>query len=189
MDGIEDRRSDPPSGPRGRISRSPASPPAPGRVRRRVPRAVGLGVVDRARDALRGGGGRDRPPLAPQAEAGGARGDAFEDWMDIARGAHREQHRGGHAALAGAAGERGDDVLDRDVGRIHELNQEQQGDSPAAMVAVMVRTGCSSMSGPSGMLGALPVTMSTTIVSPMARPMPSITAMTIPERAAGTTTR
>ena len=46
------------------------------------------------------------------------------------------------------------------------------------------------MPGPSGgILAALPVTIITAIVSPMARPMPSMTAMTMPERAAGSTTR
>ena len=41
---------------------------------------------------------------------------------------------------------------------------------------------------PSGMTGALPTTMSTAIVSPMARPMPSTTAFTMPILAAGSTT-
>ena len=39
------------------------------------------------------------------------------------------------------------------------------------------------------MRAALPVTIITAIVSPMARPMPSMTAVRMPERAAGTTTR
>ena len=39
------------------------------------------------------------------------------------------------------------------------------------------------------MRAALPVTIITAIVSPIARPMPSMTAVRMPERAAGTTTR
>ncbi len=59
----------------------------------------------------------------------------------------------------------------------------------AAMVAVMVRTGMNSAWRSTGMRAALPVTIMTAMVSPMARPMPSMTAVTMPERAAGTTTR
>ena len=57
------------------------------------------------------------------------------------------------------------------------------------MVAVMVRTGLKKASRPRGIRAALPVTIITAMVSPMARPMPSITAMMMPERAAGSTTR
>jgi len=57
------------------------------------------------------------------------------------------------------------------------------------MVAVMVRTGRNRESTLSGMRPALPVTIITAMVSPMARPMPSMTAVTMPERAAGTTMR
>ena len=57
------------------------------------------------------------------------------------------------------------------------------------MVAVSVRTGRRNPVRPPGITAALPVTMSTVIVSPMARPSPSRKAATIPERAAGTTTR
>ena len=54
------------------------------------------------------------------------------------------------------------------------------------MLAGMGRTGESS---DVGMMPAPPATMSTTIVSPMARDMPSITAVPMPESAAGMTTR
>ena len=40
----------------------------------------------------------------------------------------------------------------------------------------------------SGMTGALPTTMRTAMVSPMARPIPSTTASTMPNFAAGSTT-
>ena len=46
------------------------------------------------------------------------------------------------------------------------------------MVAGMVRSGSSMLVG---MTAALPVTMSTAIVSPMARPMPSTTPEVMPE--------
>ncbi len=57
------------------------------------------------------------------------------------------------------------------------------------MVAVMVRAGRKSAYHSRGMRAALPVTIITAIVSPMARPMPSMTAMITPERAEGMTTR
>src|SRR5665648_724750 len=44
-------------------------------------------------------------------------------------------------------------------------------------------------SNPFGMTAALPVTIITVMVSPMARPIPSITAVEIPEIAAGTVMR
>ena len=55
----------------------------------------------------------------------------------------------------------------------------------AAMVPVMVRTDSSTLVG---MIAALPVSMSTAIVSPMARPRPSMTAAKMPELAAGIVT-
>ena len=58
----------------------------------------------------------------------------------------------------------------------------------AAMVAVIVRAGMNSESSDNGMRAALPVTIITAIVSPIARPMPSMMAVRIPERAAFTVT-
>ena len=46
----------------------------------------------------------------------------------------------------------------------------------------------SGLAMPPGMTGALPTTMRTAIVSPMARPMPRTTAFTMPILAAGSTT-
>ena len=57
------------------------------------------------------------------------------------------------------------------------------------MVAVIVRTGMKRAFHSSGMRAALPVTIITVIVSPMARPTPSITATMTPDLAAGNTTR
>ena len=57
------------------------------------------------------------------------------------------------------------------------------------MVAVIVRTGIRNELSVSGKRAALPVTIITAIVSPMARPTPSIIAVRMPERAAGTVTR
>ena len=51
-----------------------------------------------------------------------------------------------------------------------------------------VRTGEKTLVIGSGMTAAFPVTMSTAIVSPMARPIPSMTAALIPETAPGTIT-
>jgi hypothetical protein len=53
----------------------------------------------------------------------------------------------------------------------------------------MVRTGLNRAAASRGRRAALPVTIITAMVSPMARPMPSIPAMITPERPAGTTTR
>ena len=53
------------------------------------------------------------------------------------------------------------------------------------MLAVMVRTPDSSESG---MMGMFPATMTTAMVSPMARPSPSTMAAMMPEAAAGATT-
>ena len=57
-----------------------------------------------------------------------------------------------------------------------------------AIVAVMVRTGAMNEFNPLKTVGALPVTIITAIVSPIARPTPSITAVSTPERAAGRVT-
>ena len=46
----------------------------------------------------------------------------------------------------------------------------------------------SGLATDAGMTGALPTTMRTAMVSPMARPMPSTTALTMPIFAAGSTT-
>jgi hypothetical protein len=56
------------------------------------------------------------------------------------------------------------------------------------MVAVMVRAGFKTEFKVIGILAAFPVTIMTAMVSPIARPMPSMTAIEIPERAAGATT-
>ncbi len=53
------------------------------------------------------------------------------------------------------------------------------------MVPVIVRAACSGLFG---MSPELPASISTTIVSPMARPRPSMTAAKMPLDAAGTTT-
>ncbi len=58
----------------------------------------------------------------------------------------------------------------------------------AAMVAVMVRTGINSELMSSAMRAALPVTINTAIVSPMARPTPSIIAVRMPDLPAFTVT-
>src|SRR5689334_24304925 len=50
------------------------------------------------------------------------------------------------------------------------------------MVAVIVRTGRKKASSPSGRRAALPVTIITVMVSPMARPMPSMMAVSTPPR-------
>ncbi len=54
------------------------------------------------------------------------------------------------------------------------------------MLAVSVRT---ESSGECGICTEFPATMMTAMVSPTARPMPRMTAATMPERAAGSTTR
>ncbi len=59
----------------------------------------------------------------------------------------------------------------------------------AAIVAVIVRTGRKIAARDAGSTAAFPVTIMTAMVSPMARPMPSMTAVRMPDRAAGTTTR
>ncbi|MEZ4717019.1 MAG: hypothetical protein R2851_13180 [Caldilineaceae bacterium] len=57
-------------------------------------------------------------------------------------------------------------------------------------MAVIVRTGAKKKPvRHDGMLAALPVTIITAMVSPMARPTPSMTAVIRPGRAAGNTTR
>ena len=61
--------------------------------------------------------------------------------------------------------------------------------TPSAPDAVIVRTGDRKTPRPAGITGAFPATIMTVIVSPIARPTPSITAVKIPERAAGTVTR
>ena len=58
----------------------------------------------------------------------------------------------------------------------------------AAMVAVIVRTGANRLPSPVGITAALPVTIITTIVSPIVRPTPSMIAISTPERAAGRVT-
>ena len=60
---------------------------------------------------------------------------------------------------------------------------------PAAIVAVMVRTGEKRLPSFNARTGAFPVTIITVMVSPIARPIPSITAVNTPERAAGKVTR
>ncbi|KAF5037333.1 hypothetical protein DSECCO2_565740 [anaerobic digester metagenome] len=55
-------------------------------------------------------------------------------------------------------------------------------------VPVRVRTGERTFVIGDGMIAALPVTIRTAMVSPMARPMPRMIAAVIPENAAGTTT-
>jgi len=52
----------------------------------------------------------------------------------------------------------------------------------------MVRTGRNRPFVSLGITGELPVTISTVIVSPTTRPMPSMIAAMIPDRAAGTVT-
>jgi len=55
--------------------------------------------------------------------------------------------------------------------------------------AVIVRTGEKRLPSFTARTGAFPVTIITVMVSPMARPTPSITAVKTPERAAGKVTR
>ena len=55
----------------------------------------------------------------------------------------------------------------------------------SAIVAVIVLTGSRNPPGKEGIIAAFPVTIRTTIVSPIALPTPSITAAEIPEIAAG----
>ncbi len=57
------------------------------------------------------------------------------------------------------------------------------------MVAVIVRTGEKIELKYIAITGALPVTIITVMVSPIARPIPSIIAVSTPERAAGNVTR